>query len=117
MYQRRKFSVHFDTKKLTRGQALRTVTHSVFLDLLIFLGVIQSPILIRHTESLSVNLAMLVQYQETSGVTSAGKLQKATQIMEKVGTLSVVGVADRVGIVESLKADLLATERMKVLNR
>lgn len=90
---------------------------SVFLDLLIFLGVIQSPILIRHTESLSVNLAMLVQYQETSGVTSSGKLQKATQIMEKVGTLSVVGVADRVGIVESLKADLLATERMKVLNR
>ncbi|KIR32183.1 hypothetical protein I352_05415 [Cryptococcus deuterogattii MMRL2647] len=97
--------------------ALRTVTHSVFLDLLIFLGTIQSPILIRHTESLSATLVMLVQYQEISGITPSSKLQKATQIMEKVGTLSAGGVADRVGMVESLKADLLATERIKVLNR
>lgn len=60
---------------------------------------------------------MLVQYQEISGITPSSKLQNATQIMEKVGTLSAGGVADRVGMVESLKADLLATERIKVLNR
>lgn len=34
---------------------------------------------------------MLVQYQETLGVAPSGKLQKATQIMEKVGTHSVGG--------------------------
>lgn len=96
---------------------MRTVTHSVFLDLLTFLGGIYSPILLRHTESLSVNLAMLVQYQETLGMAPSGKLQKATQIMEKVGTHSVGGVADRMGMMESLKADLLAMERMKILNK
>ncbi|OXG10991.1 hypothetical protein C366_06495 [Cryptococcus neoformans Tu401-1] len=111
----RLFRLSFDPNCV--NGALRTVTHSVFLDLLTFLGGIYSPILLRHTESLSVNLAMLVQYQETLGVAPSGKLQKATQIMEKVGTHSVGGVADRMGMMESLKADLLAMERMKILNK
>ncbi|WVO14301.1 hypothetical protein L204_101933 [Cryptococcus depauperatus] len=105
----------FDQKSINGG--LKSVTQTVLLDLIIFLGDLQSPVLLRHSENFLVALAML-RYQEKNGISNtSSKIQKATQTMEKIGSHGVSGPPDRVGIVTHLREDLLATERIKRLNK
>ncbi|ODN74054.1 hypothetical protein L202_07524 [Cryptococcus amylolentus CBS 6039] len=113
----RLFALSFDPKCI--NGALRSVTHSVFLDLLVFLDAVQSPILIRHGEALTVTLAMLAKYQDSQGMATTAKMQKAGLVLEKAGTLGLGSnvMVNTAAVLKQLREDLLATERIQVLNR
>nr|XP_018262073.1 uncharacterized protein I303_05088 [Kwoniella dejecticola CBS 10117]OBR84231.1 hypothetical protein I303_05088 [Kwoniella dejecticola CBS 10117] len=99
---------------------LKAVSHSVFLDTIIFLGTAHSSILSRHAGTLSHALTVLVKYQESQGTgNTTGKLQKAAQVLDRISTgISIggnVGESERSGVVSTIKKDLSATERLKAL--
>ncbi|WVR06582.1 hypothetical protein IAU60_003614 [Kwoniella sp. DSM 27419] len=95
---------------------LRAVAHSIFLDTLIFLGATHSPILSRHASVLVHALAMLARQQETGPGSTSGKLQKATQVLDGVvsGSKGAKRI-DRQKHVDSVRKDLIATERLRAL--
>ncbi|WVQ73477.1 hypothetical protein IAR50_003049 [Cryptococcus sp. DSM 104548] len=113
----RLFAMSFDPKCI--NGALRSMTHSVFLDLLVFLGAVQSPILIRHGEALTVTLAMLAKYQDSQGAVTTTKMQNASLVVEKAGALGLGSnvMVNTATLLKQLREDSLATERMQILNR
>ncbi|OCF56840.1 hypothetical protein L486_05695 [Kwoniella mangroviensis CBS 10435] len=97
---------------------LKAVSHSVFLDTIIFLGQVHSSILTRHSGTLSHALTVLVKYQESLSSTSGGKMQKAAQVMDRISNgvgIGHISDSDRRTIVSNIKKDLSATERLKAL--
>jgi hypothetical protein len=83
----------------------------VFLDLVIYLKTIDSPLLTDTRESILQNLALL---EVTSTAGAKAKLQKAKQCLEtSVGTeLSMVDVE---GVRKGVWGDILASEKLKAL--
>ncbi|WVQ84347.1 hypothetical protein IAT38_006499 [Cryptococcus sp. DSM 104549] len=96
-------------------QPLRAVAHSVFFDTIIFLGSAQSPVLMRHVETLHGALALLVGHHEKPGGQMSSKMQKAAQVLDKVGVSGALGSVNRGGLVDAIRGDLLATERLRGL--
>nr|XP_019013028.1 uncharacterized protein I206_02525 [Kwoniella pini CBS 10737]OCF51809.1 hypothetical protein I206_02525 [Kwoniella pini CBS 10737] len=98
---------------------LKAVSHSVFLDIIIFLGITHSTILSKHSGTLSHALTVLVKYQESIGTgNTSGKLQKAAQVLDKISIgigIGNLGENDRLGIINTIRKDLSATERLKAL--
>ncbi|WWC96533.1 hypothetical protein V866_003401 [Kwoniella sp. B9012] len=96
---------------------LKAVSHSVFLDTIIFLGQVHSSILTKHSGTLSHALTVLVN-QESLSSTSGGKMQKAAQVLDRISNgvgIGHVSDIDRGTIVSNIKKDLSATERLKAL--
>jgi len=89
------------------------VTRSVFLDLLIVLGTLHSPLLTRHAGSLRHALRLITDNQDTTGNQASGKVIKATQALDKAGLSR--GVVDVTGVVKAIKGDLIATDRLRAL--
>ncbi|WRT68054.1 uncharacterized protein IL334_005029 [Kwoniella shivajii] len=111
---------------------LKAVSHSVYQDTIIFLGQNCSPILSKHSGTLSHALGMLVRHQEllaaassgsgTSTVTgtavTSGKMQKAAQVLDRISTGIGIGnptEVDKLTMINTIKKDLGATERLKAL--
>ncbi|WWD18729.1 hypothetical protein CI109_103183 [Kwoniella shandongensis] len=94
---------------------LRAVAHSVFLDTILFLSSSQSTILTSHAGTLSHAMAIIVRYQESLATgQQSGKVQRAVHVLDRVGLSSGISVG-RKGLVKGIRADLGATERLKVL--
>lgn len=94
---------------------LRAVAHSVFLDMVIFLYVSGSTLLLQEARVLGQALEWLGNYFESSnaGAASLAKLQKATTALE---TRTSGGVRSNVGaLVRAIETDLRATEKLRVL--
>nr|XP_019045323.1 hypothetical protein I302_05712 [Kwoniella bestiolae CBS 10118]OCF24253.1 hypothetical protein I302_05712 [Kwoniella bestiolae CBS 10118] len=98
---------------------LKAVSHSVFLDTIIFLGQTHSSILTKHSGTLSHALTVLVKYQESSTASGGGgKMQKAAQVLDRISTgvgIGHISDDDRKTIVGNIRKDLGATERLKAL--
>ena len=85
----------------------------MFLDLLVVLGSLNSPVLTDHAGSVRHALAMLADYQESTGTQMVGKLAKAKMALEQAGLRT--GAEDRAGMVKVIKGDLLAMDRLRAL--
>ena len=90
------------------------MSHSVFLDMIIFLSAAQthSALLSRHRENIDAALSQLVKWQQTSGAPSS-KLVKARIALDSAGMMA--GSGDTKALIASIRADLVATERLKSL--
>lgn len=99
-------------RHLLINQPLRSIAHTVFLDTIIFLGSIQSTLLVRHAGSINHALTVLHKHQNTTGH-GVGKMIKAEAAVRDAG----VGGAqmDWEGIKKTIRADLLAAERLRAL--
>jgi hypothetical protein len=93
---------------------LKAVSHSVFLDLVIFLKTIHSPLLEICREPVLQALVQLEDHlQSTSTNAASAKLQKAKQSL--LDSDEQVTSADFGVIKKGIRADMLASEKMKAL--
>lgn len=94
-------------------QPLRTVSHSVFLDLIIFLVNIESDVLATYTETIRTVFITLESWIRTSGTNNA-KFLKTKQALDTQNTSGT-----RPDEVEkqrsSIQTDILASEKLKLL--
>jgi hypothetical protein len=98
-------------------QPLQAVAHSVFLDLVMFLCATHSPLLSTHAQSLSYSVQMLVRYVETTSSQGTGKIIKAVGALEAAEQAGEVGQEAWRAVIEGIKGDLSATERLRALRR
>lgn len=80
--------------------------------MIIFLGGMQSTLLVRHAGSINHALRTLHRNQGTTGH-GVGKMIKAEAVIRDAGL--AVGEVDRDGTKRTIKADLLAAERLRAL--
>jgi len=93
---------------------LKNIAHTVFLDTLIYLKTIHSPLLTAHAGSLGHALRLLHRNQGTAahGVT---KMIKAEGAVLEAGLNG--GMVEYESVQRVLKADLLVSERLRVLRQ
>jgi hypothetical protein len=95
-------------------QPLKAVSHSVFLDLVIFLKTVQSPLLTTGRESILRALSELEEHLQLASTTAAGsKLQKAKQSL--VDSDHGATRVDLEMMKKGIRADMLASEKLKAL--
>ena len=95
-------------------QPLRAVSHSVFLDLVIFLVTIKSTTLASGRESITHAVARLEDHlQATASTTTGGKLHKAKQSLAE--SVQHTTKPDCEDIRKSIRADMLASEKLRAL--
>lgn len=97
---------------LTR-QPLRTVSQSAFLELVTFLGLVRSPLLVSRSENISDVVSVIQEWSQTNAGPGGVKLDKAQNALRMAGQ-QAEGF-DIKGVRRKIEADMLAGEKLKSL--
>lgn len=89
------------------------MSHSIFLDIIIYLNSIAAPLLSTHNESITNTILVIETWMKGHTGSGKAKLERVKELLKGAGQETVK--FDAVQIRKGIKADMLISEKIKML--
>lgn len=94
-------------------QPLRTVSHFVYFDIIIYLGSVSASLLSTHNESIANTLTLIERWMAGNAGSGKAKLDKAKEALQGAGQTTIS--FDPAIVRKGIKGDMLVSEKIKAL--